>query len=255
MLHRLAEPDEVVRNAYADFDYKRIFARLSGVPDLGPVGVLLRHPQGRALLRSYSSVTRKAALTVIDHAVQRATVIWLAPIAVLHRRGSLAVALRPGGDNSVHLEDYSRIPRRRWRDEELAAKWRTIRNVRRVVTGGARDRACSRSTSAPRSKHRPWSISTDRDDLRDDDGCRSRRAVHHLERDADRRRSPGGCVPPARRAGRRGRRRARRSAPNARVRGRSRRWSAAILQYPDVTPRDAQALREWEANAPRARPE
>ena len=52
MLHRLAELDEVVRNAYADFDYKRIFAVAQPLHDHGPVGLLFRHPQGRAVLRS-----------------------------------------------------------------------------------------------------------------------------------------------------------------------------------------------------------
>ena len=52
MLHRLTELDELVRQAYADFDYKRIFAALSSLHDLRPVGVLFRHPQGHALLRS-----------------------------------------------------------------------------------------------------------------------------------------------------------------------------------------------------------
>ena len=54
MLHRLAELDELVRKAYADFDYKRIFAALSALHDVGSLGVLFRHPQGRALLRSVS---------------------------------------------------------------------------------------------------------------------------------------------------------------------------------------------------------
>ena len=52
MLHRLTELDRLVRQAYADFDYKRIFAALNVVHDHRPLGVLLRHPQGRALLRS-----------------------------------------------------------------------------------------------------------------------------------------------------------------------------------------------------------
>ncbi len=52
MLHRLAELDALVRQAYADFDYKRIFAALSRVHDRRSVGVLFRRPQGRAVLRS-----------------------------------------------------------------------------------------------------------------------------------------------------------------------------------------------------------
>ena len=59
MLHRLAELDELVRKAYAEFDYKRIFAALSAFHDHRPVGVLFRRPQGRAVLRS-DLVARRA---------------------------------------------------------------------------------------------------------------------------------------------------------------------------------------------------
>ncbi len=38
------------------------------------------------------------------------------------------------GGGSVHLETLPEVPAG-WRDEALAAKWRLIRNVRRVVTG------------------------------------------------------------------------------------------------------------------------
>ena len=52
MLHRLAELDEKVREAYADFDYARVVAALSAFHECRPFGFLFRHPQGRALLRS-----------------------------------------------------------------------------------------------------------------------------------------------------------------------------------------------------------
>ena len=51
MLHRLAEVDAIVRGAYADFDYKRIFAALNTLmTELRSVGILFRYPQGTALL-------------------------------------------------------------------------------------------------------------------------------------------------------------------------------------------------------------
>jgi isoleucyl-tRNA synthetase len=40
----------------------------------------------------------------------------------------------PGEDSSVHLQDIPQTPDS-WRDDALAAKWATVRRVRRVVTG------------------------------------------------------------------------------------------------------------------------
>ena len=40
----------------------------------------------------------------------------------------------PGDESSVHLTDIPETPVA-WRDAELAAKWATVRKVRRVVTG------------------------------------------------------------------------------------------------------------------------
>jgi isoleucyl-tRNA synthetase len=39
----------------------------------------------------------------------------------------------PGADSSVHLVDFPETPAD-WRDEELAGKWATVRQVRRAVT-------------------------------------------------------------------------------------------------------------------------
>jgi isoleucyl-tRNA synthetase len=41
----------------------------------------------------------------------------------------------PGGSSSVHLRQFPEIPKA-WRKEALAEKWRKVRQVRRVVTGG-----------------------------------------------------------------------------------------------------------------------
>jgi isoleucyl-tRNA synthetase len=40
----------------------------------------------------------------------------------------------PGDDSSIHLTDMPNTPEI-WRDAALAAKWATVRQVRRVVTG------------------------------------------------------------------------------------------------------------------------
>ncbi len=52
MLHALAEQAKIVRQAYTEFDYKTVVADPLGVHELRALGVLFRHPQGHALLRS-----------------------------------------------------------------------------------------------------------------------------------------------------------------------------------------------------------
>ena len=51
VLHRLAELDRAVRDGYAAYDFQRVFQTLFQFCHRRPLGVLLRHPQGRALLR------------------------------------------------------------------------------------------------------------------------------------------------------------------------------------------------------------
>jgi isoleucyl-tRNA synthetase len=132
MLHRLAELDELVRKAYAEFDYKRIFAALLAfmTADLSAFYFDIR--KDALYCDPYSSLTRKACLTVLDQ-LFRCTVIWLAPMLCFTTEE--AWASRYGADApSVHLEMFPAVPAA-WRDDKLADKWRKVRTVRRVVTG------------------------------------------------------------------------------------------------------------------------
>jgi isoleucyl-tRNA synthetase len=132
MLHRLAELDELVRKAYADFDYKRIFSALSAfmTSDLSAFYFDIR--KDALYCDPYSSTTRKACLTVLDH-LFHCTVVWLAPMLCFTAEETWAS--RYGADaKSVHLELFPEVPAA-WRDDKLADKWRKVRTVRRVVTG------------------------------------------------------------------------------------------------------------------------
>jgi isoleucyl-tRNA synthetase len=132
MLHRLAELDELVRQAYADFDYKRIFAAVSAfmTADLSAFYFDIR--KDALYCDPYSSMTRKASLTVIDQ-LFRCTVVWLAPMLCFTSEETWIS--RYGNDaKSVHLETFPVVPAN-WRDDKLAEKWRKIRTVRRVITG------------------------------------------------------------------------------------------------------------------------
>ncbi|TAK48341.1 MAG: isoleucine--tRNA ligase [Xanthobacteraceae bacterium] len=132
MLHRLAELDALVRRAYVDFDYKRIFAAITSfmTSDLSAFYFDIR--KDTLYCDPYSSVARKAALTVIEQ-LFRCTTVWLAPMLCFTAEEAWQ-ARYPSEDGSVHLETFPETPAE-WSDEALAAKWRTIRNVRRVVTG------------------------------------------------------------------------------------------------------------------------
>lgn len=132
MLHRLSELDELIRKAYAEFDYKRIFAALSHfmTTDLSAFYFDIR--KDALYCDPISSQTRKAALTVIDR-LFHCTVTWLAPMLCFTAEEAWCERHREA-DTSVHLELFPDVPRS-WRDDKLAEKWRKVRQVRRVVTG------------------------------------------------------------------------------------------------------------------------
>ncbi|MEP7031057.1 MAG: class I tRNA ligase family protein, partial [Pseudolabrys sp.] len=132
MLHRLTELDAVVKQAYKDFDYKRIFAALSAfmTSDLSAFYFDIR--KDVLYCDPISSGKRKACLTVVDH-LFRCTVIWLAPMLCFTAEESWLS--RYGADaKSVHLETFPEVPAS-WRDDTMADKWRKVRTVRRVITG------------------------------------------------------------------------------------------------------------------------
>jgi isoleucyl-tRNA synthetase len=241
MLHRLVELDRLVRQAYADFDYKRIFAALNAfmTSDLSAFYFDIR--KDALYCDPYSSVTRKSCLTVLDH-LFRTTVYWLAPMLCF--TAEEAWLARDPAAPSVHLELFPPVPAA-WRNDALAEKWRKLRNIRRVVTGALEiERAHKRIGSALEAhpiihvadpELFAAAVDTDLAEL-----CITSGAVL-VEGDGptDAFRLPdvpGVAVVPRLAEGRKC--------------ARSWKISPAVgldPQFPDVTPRDAQALREWEA--------
>jgi len=132
ILHRLAELDRQLRRGYAEFDFKRVFAALNAfmTADLSAFYFDIR--KDALYCDPISSLTRKACLTVLDH-LFRATVTWLAPMLPFTAEEAW-LARYPSQEGSVHLELFPELPSA-WRDDALAEKWRKVRTVRRVVTG------------------------------------------------------------------------------------------------------------------------
>src|ERR1043165_8675704 len=119
MLHRLAELDAQVRQAYAEFDYKRIFAALNQFMTVDLSAFYFDIRKDALYCDPYSSTTRKAALTVIDE-LFRCTVTWLAPMLCFTAEEAW-VARYGGEESSVHLELFPEAPAN-WRDEAPAAE-------------------------------------------------------------------------------------------------------------------------------------
>jgi isoleucyl-tRNA synthetase len=131
MLHKLAELDGVVRQAYANFDYARVVAALSQFMNADLSAFYFDIRKDALYCEAPLSAKRLGALETIDH-IFRAVTVWLAPILVF--TSEEAWAARDPSARSVHLEQFPAIPAQ-WRDDKLAAKWETIRRIRSVVTG------------------------------------------------------------------------------------------------------------------------
>ncbi len=131
MLHRLSELDELVRNGYDNFDFKRIFAALNNFMNVELSAFYVDVRKDALYCDAPSSLRRKAALRVVSQLFDCLTT-WMAPM--LSYTMEEAWTERHPDRGSVHLQQFPEVPVE-WRDEALAAKWQKIRRVRRVVTG------------------------------------------------------------------------------------------------------------------------
>jgi isoleucyl-tRNA synthetase len=131
MLHRLVELDEQVRRAYAAYDYKRVVALLTPfmISDLSAFYFDIR--KDALYCDPPSSPKRKASLATIEQ-IFRCVATWLAPILVFTTEE--AWLSRYPEASSVHLELFPDVASH-WRDDALAEKWDAIRAIRSVVTG------------------------------------------------------------------------------------------------------------------------
>ena len=165
--------------AYADFDYKRIFAALNAFMTVDLSAFYFDIRKDALYCDPYSSVTRKACLTVLDH-LFRCTVTWLAPMLCFTAEEAWLARdpCRRLGPSRSCFRDGAGRPGATTR---LAEKWRKVREVRRVVTGALEiERAAKRigsslEAAADRPRRRSGAVRR---------GGRRRpcRSVHHLGR-------------------------------------------------------------------------
>ncbi len=132
VLHRMAELDAQVRDGYARYDFQGVFQTLFtfATTDLSAVYFDIR--KDSLYCDAATSLTRRAARTVLDLLFHRLTT-WLAPVLVFTME-EVWLCRFPGDQSSVHLQDMPETPAS-WLNPALAAKWEGIRAARRVVTG------------------------------------------------------------------------------------------------------------------------
>jgi isoleucyl-tRNA synthetase len=146
MLHQLAEQDAIVRKAYADFDYKTVVASLAAFMNTELSAFYFDIRKDTLYCDPPSSTARKAALTTIDILCD-AILKWLAPVLSFTTEEAWRMYM-PDAEPSVHLTLFPG-GLDAFRDEKLAAKWEIVRNVRRVVTGALEiERAAKRIGSS-----------------------------------------------------------------------------------------------------------
>jgi isoleucyl-tRNA synthetase len=146
MLHQLAGQAKVVREAYAAFDYKTVVASLSAFMNTELSAFYFDIRKDTLYCDPPSSLARKAALTTIDILCD-AILKWLAPVLSFTSEEAWRM-YRPDAEPSVHLTLFPE-GLEALRDDALAAKWEIIRDVRRVVTGALEvERAAKRIGSS-----------------------------------------------------------------------------------------------------------
>jgi len=131
MLHRLAELDELVRESYNAFDFKRIARALIDFANVELSAFYFDVRKDALYCDAPSSLRRRASLAVI-RTIFDCMVTWLAPM--LPFTTEEAWLSRNPSAVSVHLEQFVTVPAE-WKNEALAEKWKKIRSVRSVVTG------------------------------------------------------------------------------------------------------------------------
>jgi isoleucyl-tRNA synthetase len=146
VLHRLVGLDQSVRAAADGFQYHALIAELHNFCTVDLSAFYFDVRKDSLYCDHPGDLRRRAARTVMD-TVFTCLSSWLAPFLCFTAEEAY-LARHKGTDGSIHLTTFPAIPDG-WRDEALAERWQTIRDLRRVVTGALEvERAAKRIGSS-----------------------------------------------------------------------------------------------------------
>jgi len=244
ILHRLSELDALVRQAYMDYDFKRVTHTLSNFMNVDLSAFYFDIRKDALYCDAPSSLRRRACRTVLDELFSCLTA-WLAPVLCFTVE-EVWLSRFPGDDNSVHLRTFPEIPAE-WRNDALSEKWKKVRELRRVVTGALEVERREKRIGA--SLEAAPEVYVSRAELIEamagldlaEIAITSQARLIEGEGPADAFRLedvPGVAVVPKLAEGRKC----------------ARSWKilpevGSDPDYPDLTPRDAEAVREWDAKS------
>jgi len=146
ILHRLAELDGEVRAAFKVFDFKRVMTAIVNFVNVELSAVYfdvrkdaLYCDPSFATASGWDKATaaygnrRRAVRTVMAATLER-MLTWLAPVMPFTTDEAFGESHLKGAAPSVHLLQFPATPED-WQNPQLAARWEKIFTVRRVVTG------------------------------------------------------------------------------------------------------------------------
>jgi isoleucyl-tRNA synthetase len=132
ILHRLQEVHAIIIRAYGEYDFKRVCAELQSFMNSDLSAFYFDIRKDSLYCDPLSADRRRAARTVLDQLFHCLTT-WLAPLLCFTAE-EVWLARFAGEASSVHVMPFAKPPAE-WRDDALAAKWEKVREVRRVITG------------------------------------------------------------------------------------------------------------------------
>ncbi len=132
MLHRLFDLDKQVKKAYFAYDYKKVVSLLSNFMNIELSAFYFDIRKDALYCDAPSSNVRRSALTVLNELFNHLTV-WLAPILVFTME-EIWLKRYDEKDSCVHLQTFPEVDAN-WQNDELFEKWAKIRSIRKVVTG------------------------------------------------------------------------------------------------------------------------
>ena len=235
ILHRLSEVDAAVQEAYKVYDYKRVTATLLQFMNADLSAFYFDIRKDALYCDPWTSDKRRSCRGVIDQLFHCLTT-WWAPILVFSME-EVWLQRFPGEGSSVHLMPFAKTPPE-WRNDALAAKWDTIRSVRSVVTAALEIERANKNIGSSLEAAPEVHLEKDSTEALALKNCDFAEvcitsAINIIEGDAE------ACAVLVS------------SSPKAEGAKCARSWKiskdiGSDAEFPDITPRDAEAVREWQ---------
>ena len=131
MLDRIASVDAEVRSAYEAFDFRRALAAISEFANVSFSALYADVRKDALYCDAPDTVRRRAARTVMQ-ALRDRLILWLAPLTPFTAQEAWALA--PGDGEAVHRAHLPPVPTD-WTNPEAAARMERLLTIRRVLTG------------------------------------------------------------------------------------------------------------------------